>query len=107
MKQFNDRVNAAAEGAFTAHAVTTFGFILCNDLLEELTDPKKREIVLEAQEILKAVDDYLDPDGTEFETFEEISTLLDDLYKIIGFTREGRYRKQQEKLKRRLMRHHL
>jgi len=102
MKRINARVNDGPD--YTAHGVTLFGAMICVDLLEELTDPWKRDIVTEAWEIIKAVDDHLDPTGDQFETYEEIGPLLDDIYSEVGFSRQGRYLIHQEKLKRRVKR---
>ena len=105
MARINARVNSGPEVAYTSHGVTLFGAMICVDLLEELTDKHKRDVVTEAWEILKAVDDYLDPEGDQFATYDEIAPLLDDLYKEVGFSREGRYLKHQRKLQRRAGRH--
>lgn len=104
MHRINEKVNGGPDSAYTAHGVAFFGYMICVDLLEELTDPRKRDLITEAQEILKAVDDHLDPTGADFETFEEIGPLLDALYAEIGFTKEWRYLTHQKKLQRRAKR---
>ena len=102
MQRINARVNDGPD--YTAHGVTLFGAMICVDLLEELTDRHKRDVVSEAWEILKAVDDYLDPEGDQFATYDEIAPLLDDIYKEVGFSRGGRYLKNQRKIQRRAAR---
>ena len=104
MRQINDRVNSGSDSLYTAHAVTFFGVIICTDLLEELTDPVKRGLVSEALEILMAVDNYLDPTGDQYETYTEIEALTQDIYKVVGFSKEGRYDKHLRKLQRRAKR---
>ena len=104
MHRINEKVNGASDSVYSAHGVVFFGYMICVDLLEELTDPRKRDLIIEAQEILKAVDDHLDPAGADFETFEEIEPLLDLLYAEIGFTKQWRYLTHQKKLQRRAAR---
>ena len=105
MQRINVKVNGGSETTYSAHGVTLFGAMICVDLLEELTDPWKRDIVTEAWEILKAVDDHLDPEGVEFAAYTEIGSLLDSLYPEIGFTKEDRYLTHKKKLQRRAARH--
>ena len=104
LRQINDRINVDDGILYSAHAVTFFVVIICTDLLEELTDPVKRGLVSEALEILMAVDNHLDPAGDQFETYAEIEALTQDIYKVVGFSKEGRYDKHLRKLQRRAQR---
>ena len=102
--QIRHRINDRSDSTYTANAIAFFGVIICNDLLEELTDPTKREMVSEAMEILKAVDDHLDPAGDQIDTYHEVESIVNDIYAVVGFTREGRYLKHKRKLERRAKR---
>lgn len=87
---------------FDATTVVALGERICADLLGELIDPEKRAMIGEAHEIIRAIDNVTDPDGDAVEVYDEVDSILKDVYRTVGFTIEHRYIKHLRKLERRL-----
>lgn len=88
--------------AYTPKEVVYLGHRICGDLLMELCNPVKRQMVMDANAIITRLNDFLDPDGTDEETHDSIDKILDVVYRELGFTIEHRYLKHYRKLQRRL-----
>ena len=86
---------------YSVESVCVLGDMICADLLGELIDPGKRAFVEEAHEIIKAIYSHVDPDGENIEALDEVAEILQEVYKEIGFSLEGRYFKHLKKLERR------
>lgn len=102
-----DKVNAIVNSSmesFTPRMIVAFGVLICTDLLDELTCPEKRALVKEMEETLQAIDDFLDPEGSETYDYDTINRIMDEVYSVIGFVRERRYWKRKEKLAKRATR---
>lgn len=90
---------------FSAEVVVSLGMKICTDLLGETCNPKKRKLLERALRSIKALDDFVDPDGENEEAFIEVEEILDSVYKELGFSIELRYLQHHRKLQRRLRRH--
>lgn len=80
---------------FSTEIVVFLGHRICSDLLTELRNPVKRELVSEALLLNQAINDVLDPDGNNEEAFIEVEQILKEVYEEIGFTVENRFSKRQ------------
>lgn len=100
MKLVAEVVNQGDQN-FTPIELVTIGQMIVVDLLEEVTDLKKRELFFELKEVLDKVSDAIDPGGTAFTVYESVDMTLAQVYSIIGFTKEGRWLKRLKKLERR------
>lgn len=90
---------------FPTPVLVHIGQTLCVDLLEEVTDPEKRELLGEIQELMDAISDAVDPYGDNYAAYEEADQSLKTIYEIVGFQKNGAYLKQQKKLQRRRARY--
>ena len=101
MSRVSTLINRSQEW-FSVEAVVCLGTKICTDLLGEVCNQEKRNFILEAMEIFKTLDDFLDPDGDNTDTLIEVEEILEKVYKEIGFGKELRYIKHWRKLQRRL-----
>lgn len=100
LKRIAAKINQPASW-YSVESVCALGDMVCADLLSELTSPEKRAFIEEAHEIVKAVYSHVDPDGDNIEALDEVAGILQEVYKEIGFSLEGRYAKHLKKLERR------
>lgn len=101
MKEVSACINKP-DTTFTIEVIVYLAHRICADLLGELRNPKKRELVYEAGQIISRMNDFLDPDGENEEARIEVDEILEAVYKEIGFKIEHRYIKHFRKLQRRL-----
>ena len=100
LKRIAKKINQPAAW-YSVESVCALGDMVCADLLSELTNPEKRAFVEEAHEIIKAVYAHVDPDGENIDALDEVAEILQEVYKEIGFSIQGRYAKHLKKLERR------
>lgn len=81
--------------------LVTMAQMIIVDLMEEVTEPRKREVLGQLKEVIDKVSDNIDPGGTAFTIYETVDATLQHIYQQIGFIKEGRWLKQQRKLQRR------
>lgn len=100
MKRVTELINKPSSW-FSTEVVIFLGHRICSDLLTELRNPVKRELVSEALLLNQAINDVLDPEGNNEEVFIEVEQILQEVYEEIGFTVENRFSKRQfRRLKR-------
>lgn len=81
--------------------LVTMAQMIVVDLLEEVTDRTKRGLLTELKEVIDSVSDAIDPGGTAFTVYESVDLTLHQVYKEIGFVKEGRWLKHHNKMQRR------
>jgi len=104
MKRVSSIMNRSEDGV-TLEMVVFLGNKVCSDLLAELCNPAKRNLLSEALSIINRLDDFVDPDGDNVACYIEVEEILKEVYKEIGFKQELRFLKHWRKLQRRLKQH--
>lgn len=104
MKGVSELINKS-NSWFTAPVIAYLGHKICADLLGEVCNKEKRQLILTANEIVGVFNDFIDPDGDDEETHVEVAEMLDSVYKFLGFTTELRYFEFERKLRRRRNKH--
>lgn len=106
IKEWMTSINQKIEkDEITAREVIAFGHLISSDLLGEISDQKKREVVNKIFQKINELDDILDPEGDDHDAYHNAENFLTVVYKEIGFVPEGRFQEQLNKLKRRSQRY--
>lgn len=104
LTRVSEAINKSSDW-FTTPVVVRLGYQICSDLLGEVCETQKRNLLNKAFTQIKALDDYVDPDGDDELTAKEVEGILEEVYKEIGFQTNLRYLRHSKKLQRRLKRH--
>lgn len=82
----DDFLGTGSEHMYRATVLSFMSHCIVSDLLVKVKDEHKVDLLTPVQEVVYGLDDQIDPNGDQFDSYDEAVVYVNKLYKILGFS---------------------